>query len=87
MTSEESPISWITPGKLDAVGSLLDVKFRATDTDADSFNVLIDALATTASSCSRHISLVSESLPSHLYPRLKEMKMKDIADPCSMLGS
>ena len=75
MTSEESPISWITSGKLDAV---LDIKFPR-DADADSLNVLIDALATTAVAVVTERIPVSESLPSHLYPYLKNItKMKDI---------
>jgi distribution and morphology protein 31 len=53
MTSEESPISWITSGKLDAV---LDIKFPH-DADADSLNVLIDALATTA------VAVVTDRIP------------------------
>jgi distribution and morphology protein 31 len=53
MTSEESPISWITSGKLDAV---LDIKFPRDDDD-DALNVLIDALATTA------IAVVRERIP------------------------
>lgn len=53
MTTEESPISWITSGKLDAV---LDIKFPL-DADADSLNELIDALATTA------VAVVTERIP------------------------
>ena len=55
MTSEDSPISWITSGKLDAV---LDIKFpRDADADVDSLNVLIDALATTA------VAVVTDRIP------------------------
>ncbi|KAI9463718.1 mitochondrial distribution and morphology proteins-domain-containing protein [Lactarius psammicola] len=53
MTTEEGPISWITSGKLDAV---LDIKFPR-NPDADSLNVLIDALATTA------VAAVRERIP------------------------
>ncbi|KAF8265252.1 mitochondrial distribution and morphology protein family 31/32 [Lactarius quietus] len=53
MTTEEGPISWITSGKLDAV---VDIKFPR-NPDADSLNVLIDALATTA------VAAVRERIP------------------------
>ena len=53
MTTEEGPISWITSGKLDAV---FDIKFPL-NPDADSLNVLIDALATTA------VAAVRERIP------------------------
>ncbi|KAN0134038.1 hypothetical protein V8E53_008256 [Lactarius tabidus] len=53
MTTEEGPISWITSGKLDAV---FDIKFPR-NPDADSLNVLIDALATTA------VAAVRERIP------------------------
>jgi hypothetical protein len=67
---------------------VLDIKFPG---DADSLNVLIDLidpLATILWSVSQIVSLGRESLPSHLYPRLKNIiKMKNIADLCWMLGS
>lgn len=65
MTSEESPISWITSGKLDAV---LDIKFLR---DADSLNVLMDALTTA------FIAVVTGRIRGQLYRCLKStMKMK-----------
>ncbi|KAI0281410.1 mitochondrial distribution and morphology proteins-domain-containing protein [Russula aff. rugulosa BPL654] len=56
----------------------LDIKFSR-DADADSLNILIDALATTAvqvAVVTDRIHGVSESLPSHLYPRLKGIMAK-----------
>ena len=53
MTTEEGPISWIAFGKLNAV---FDIKFPL-NPDADSLNVLIDALATTA------VAAVMERIP------------------------
>ena len=53
MTTEEGPISWITSGTLDAVS---DIKFPH-NPDADSLNVLIDTLSTSA------VAAVRERIP------------------------
>ena len=58
MTTEEGPISWIAFGILDAV---FDIKFPL-NPDADSLNVPIDALATTA------VAAVREHIPGQLEP-------------------